>query len=137
MNIVKRNDAFLPSILDEMFKPDWFGGTESRLAPMDISETDSAFALAVELPGRKKEDIKVTVDKGVLTLATEANKEKIEEGVRYTKREITHYAYKRSFSLPDSVDIEKIGVSYEAGILRLDMPKKAELVQPKRTFEVR
>ena len=87
MNLVKRNLEYFPSILDEFLKPDWFGGSQNALASVpavNIKETDQAFTLELAVPGKKKEDFSIEIDRNVLTIASETKTEN-ERGKSSTK----------------------------------------------------
>jgi HSP20 family protein len=97
---------------------------------VDISETDGEYLIKAELPEVKKEDVKVTVENGVLTLQGERRQEKEEKGKRYHRVERSYGSFVRSFSLPESVDEGAVKAEYKDGVLNLHLPK-TEKVKPK------
>jgi HSP20 family protein len=97
---------------------------------VDISETDSAYLIKAELPEVKKEDVKVTVENGVLTLQGERRQEKEEKGKKYHRVERSYGSFARSFTLPESVDEGAVKAEYKDGMLSLHLPK-TEKVKPK------
>jgi HSP20 family protein len=97
---------------------------------VDISETDEEYLIKAELPEVKKEDVKVTVEDGVLTLQGERRQEKEEKGKRYHRVERSYGSFVRSFTLPESVDEAKVKAEYKDGVLSLHLPK-TEKVKPK------
>ena len=97
---------------------------------VDISETDSEYLIKAELPEVKKEDVKVTVEDGVLTLQGERRQEKEEKGKKYHRIERSYGSFVRSFSLPESVDDNGVRAEYKDGVLNLHLPK-TEKVKPK------
>ena len=97
---------------------------------VDISETDGEYLIKAELPEIKKEDVKITVEEGVLTLQGERRQEKEEKGKRYHRVERAYGSFVRSFSLPESVDEGTIKAEYKDGVLNLHLPK-TEKVKPK------
>lgn len=142
MNLVKRNLEYFPSILDEFLKPDWFGGSQNGLASVpavNIRETDAEFVLELAVPGKKKEDFSIEIDRNVLTIASEAkteNEQKDTHG-RYTRREYSYSSFSRSFTLPQTVNADSINASYQDGVLHVQLPKKQEaLPKPKRLIEI-
>ncbi len=142
MNLVKRNLDYFPSILDEFLKPDWFGGSQNVLASVpavNIKETDTEFVLELAVPGKKKEDFSIEIDRNVLTIASEAkteNEQKDQNG-RYTRREYSYSSFSRSFTLPQTVNADSINASYQDGVLHVQLPKKEEaLPKPKRLIEI-
>ena len=100
------------------------------LPTVDISETDSEYLIKAELPEVKKEDVKVTVENGVLTLQGERRQEKEEKGKKYHRVERSYGSFVRSFTLPESVDESAVKAEYKDGMLNLHLPK-AEKVKPK------
>lgn len=111
-------------------------GDQERLAfpdwqpSVDISETNEEFAITAELPEVKKEDIKVTVENGVLTLRGERKQEKEEKGKKFHRVERSYGSFMRSFSLPDDVDPSKIKADVKDGILQIRL-QKAPQQRPK------
>jgi HSP20 family protein len=97
---------------------------------VDISESDSEYLIKAELPEVKKEDVKVTVENGVLTLQGERRQEKEEKGKKYHRVERSYGSFARSFTLPESVDEGAVRAEYRDGMLNLHLPK-TEKVKPK------
>lgn len=93
---------------------------------VDISETEGEYLIKAELPEVKKEDVKVTLDEGVLTLTGERRQEKEEKNTKYHRVERSYGSFVRSFSLPDLVDETKVKAEYRDGVLRLHLPKSEE-----------
>lgn len=98
----------------------------------DISETPEAYSIHAELPDVRKEDIKVTLTDGVLTLMGERRMEKEEKNKRYHRVERSYGRFQRSFDLPTAVDENKVTATYRDGVLNLLVPKATGGgVQPK------
>ena len=143
MNVIKRNNnVIFPSIIDEMFKPDWLGGVQNfgaNVPAVNIKETDTVFRIELAAPGKKKEDFNVEVDHNVLTISSEERSEtneKDNEG-KYTRKEFSYNSFRRSFTLPETVNLDTINASYEDGVLHVKLPKKEEaLPKPKRLIEI-
>lgn len=140
MSIVKRNNLVFPALMNEILKPDWFGGLENykdTFPPVNIQENETSFELELSVPGRKKEDFNIEMDEQVLTITSESKKEEEVKEASYTRKEFSYSSFKRSFTLPDIVNEEGIKASYENGILRFSLPKKEEaLPKPKRLIEI-
>ena len=102
---------------------------------VDIAETDKAFVIKAEIPEVNKEDVKVTVDNGVLTIRGERKQEKEEEGKKFHRIERFYGSFTRTFTLPDNVDETKVTASFTDGMLNLQIPK-TEKAKP-RAIEVR
>lgn len=145
MNLVKRNEAnWLPSVLDEMFKTDWLGGTTTNnrigysIPAVNIQENEENFIVEVAAPGKKRKEFNIELENDILTISSEEKREdETVESRKYTRKEFNYTQFKRAFSLPDTVDIEKISASYENGVLMISLPKKEEAkVQGKRMIEI-
>ena len=141
MNLVKRNHSNgYPGAMDQIFK-DLLGGTQyvqRATPPVNIKETEQFFAVELIAPGLKKEDFNIEIDNGLLTISsqTQAEKTEQEEG-KYTRKEFTKSSFKRSFTLPETVNEADINAAYADGILTLTLPKKEEaLPKAKRLIEI-
>jgi HSP20 family protein len=97
---------------------------------VDIAETDKAFVIKAEIPEVNKEDVKVTVHNGVLTINGERKQEKEEKGKKFHRVERYYGSFTRSFTLPDNVSETKISASFKDGMLNLQI-QKTEKVKPK------
>ena len=93
---------------------------------VDISETANEFVIKAEIPEVKKEDVKVSVDKGVLTIQGERKQEKEEKGKKFHRVERYYGSFVRSFTLPDNIDETKIKATFKDGMLNLQVPKSTE-----------
>ena len=136
MSIIKRSDVLFPSLMNEIFKPDWFGGLEndkSNVPAVNIKENEKDFELELAVPGRKKEDFRIEINENLLTISTESKTEENVEKDNYTRREFAYSSFKRAFTLPETIDEDNIKANYNNGILKFTLPKKAEaLPKPKR-----
>jgi HSP20 family protein len=105
--------------------------TVTEWAPsVDIVEDDKEWLLKADLPDVKKEDVKVTVEKGVLTITGERKLEKEEKGRKYHRIERSYGNFLRSFTLPDAADGSKVNAEFKDGVLRVHLPK-CEQARPK------
>jgi HSP20 family protein len=104
---------------------------------VNISETDKEFKIELAAPGLKKEDFKVAVDKGILTISSEKQTEKTEEKKNYWKKEFSYNQFSRSFQLPENTLADKIDAKYENGILNVILPKKeVSVAEPQKEIKV-
>lgn len=137
----------LPSLMDDFLGRDMeelfgFGNLASkRTSPaVNIKEGKDNFSIEVAAPGMKKEDFSIEVENNVLTISSETeNKldEKDSDG-KYTRKEFSYRSFRRSFTLPESAETEKISASYVDGVLDISIPKKEEAKEkPSRRIEVR
>ena len=116
------NDVF-DSILNDSFLSDKL---VARVPAVNISETENEFQVELAIPGVKKEDLKISLDKNVLTVSSEKKTENVEDGKKFSKREYSYKSFSRSFTLPESADHSKIEADYTDGILKLIITKKEE-----------
>ena len=116
------------SLLDEFFNEvpvKWGKDWNGQYAPtVNIHETDEAFHLEMNAPGRNKEDFKISVEENVLTISFEKKEEKENESYKTLRREFSFESFKRSFNLGEEINAENIQAKYENGVLKLFLPKK-------------
>ncbi len=93
---------------------------------VDIREEADRFVILADVPGVDPQAIEIQMDKGVLSLKGERAVDAVGEDVRPTRSERGHGAFERRFALPDSADAEAITASGRHGVLRIDIPKRAE-----------
>ncbi len=123
LNRVFSRPALRTSGKENLTVADW-------MPTVDISETEGEYLIKAELPEVRKEDVKVTVENGVLTLQGERRQEKEEKGKRFHRVERSYGSFVRSFTLPESVDESGVKAEYKDGVLNLHLPK-SEKVKPK------
>lgn len=105
-------------------------------APLvDILEDDKSYTLKVELPEMKREDIKVSVENGILTISGERLREQEQENRKYHRVERAFGSFIRNFTLPQSVDPGKVNATYRDGVLHVNV-EKAEHTRP-QSIEVK
>lgn len=103
---------------DGLFFADWSPA-------VDIHETDKEYLIKAELPEMKKEDVKIEVLEGVLTIEGERTQEKEEKGKKFHKVERSYGKFVRQFALPNEVDAAKVQAEYKDGVLNVHLPKTA------------
>ena len=97
---------------------------------VDIIESEKEYLIKAELPEIKKEDVKVSVEKKVLTIQGERKQEKEEKGKKYHRIERSYGAFERSFTLPDDADEGKVSAEFKEGVLSVHLGK-SEKAMPK------
>ncbi|ODS51906.1 MAG: hypothetical protein ABS36_19235 [Acidobacteria bacterium SCN 69-37] len=116
--------------LNRMFESAWQGEPFSQGAwvpPVDIVETASKdVVVKADLPDMKREDIKVTFENNVLSIEGERKFEKANESETYHRVERGYGTFRRSFSLPASVDASKVQADYRDGVLTVTLPRREE-----------
>jgi HSP20 family protein len=104
-----------------------FGQDLFAFPQTNIHETPEAYHLELNVPGRSKEDFKIQVEQGLLSISFDAKEEPaVQEGYKTIRREFEFKSFKRSFSVDDKVAVEGIQAKYENGVLKLLLPKKEE-----------
>ena len=105
--------------------------TVSEWAPsVDITEDDKEYLVKADLPEVRKDDVKVTVENGVLTITGERKFEKEEKDKKYHRIERSYGNFLRSFTLPDAADGGKVSAEFKDGVLKVHLPK-TENAKPK------
>jgi len=144
MTLIRRNYSDLPSMaagmLDDFFSSEFTDFPKFRqtanLPKVNIAELENAYRIEMAAPGFEKEDFKIDLDNDVLTLSAE-NKDDETQKISYTKKEFHYSSFKRSFTLPETADVEKISAKYENGILVVEIAKKEEAVlKPKKSISI-
>lgn len=107
-----------PAGREAMTAPDW-------VPCVDISETNEEYLIKAELPEVRKEDVKVSVEHGILRLSGERKVEKEEKGRTYHRVERAHGQFMRSFTLPENVGEENVRAEFKDGVLAVHMMKTA------------
>ena len=134
MMLMPRRDF---DVFDDLFKDDFFKGKEkSNLMKTDIRETDNSFILDIDLPGYKKEDIKVDVTDGYLTINAKTSTENNEEEKgKFVRRERFMGEVSRSFYVGEDVETENIKAAFKNGTLCLEIPKvDSESSKPEKKY---
>lgn len=108
------------------------GGTKVQWSPrVDISEDEDLYLIKAELPEVSKDDVKVTVENGVLTISGERRFEKEEKTRKYHRIERSYGNFIRSLSMPEDADADKVAAEFKDGVLRVTLPK-SEARKPKQ-----
>ena len=97
----------------------------------DITEDDSEYVIKAELPELRREDVKVTVENGVLTISGERKFEKEEKKKKYHRVERGYGSFVRTFALPEDADADRVKAQFKQGILEVHLPKN-EKAKPKQ-----
>ncbi len=119
----------MPKIFDDDFFRDDFFDRKDRtfnLMKTDIREDDKSYLLEVDLPGYSKDDIKIDITDGYLTINAKVEKEDKDESKTYVRRERFTGEVSRSFYVGDDIKEEDVKASFKNGILTLDIPKKED-----------
>ncbi len=149
MNPLVRSSNHLPSLIENFFgrdMNDFFNSntpTMSNVPAVNVVEHQDGFRIDVAAPGLKKDDFKLNLNHNNLTISAyqQAQKEENEgqdkPGEKYTRREFSYSSFQRTFTLPTSVDADRIQASYTDGVLKIEIPKREEAkVKPPRQIEI-
>ncbi|WP_317174008.1 Hsp20/alpha crystallin family protein [Mucilaginibacter myungsuensis] len=109
----------------------------ARVPAANISESDLHYHIELAAPGLKKEDFKLSLDRNVLSVNVEQQKEQSQGQKSYNKREFSYGSWVRSFTLPDSANVEQIDATYNDGILMIDIAKREEAKAIRRQIEIK
>lgn len=133
----------MPGIFDEFFgkefNPGFFEDRANMTVPaINVFEDPDNFKIEVAAPGLDKKDFKIDLDNNVLTISSEKEyKHEDEKEGKFMRREFGYASFKRSFTLPESVDAEKIKANYKEGLLYINIPKREEAKQkPPRQISI-
>jgi HSP20 family protein len=142
MKLVKRNDDWgFPTIWEDFFNNDLFNlpalaSRGTTVPAVNITETDTEYILELAAPGMKKSDFHVNIDRNVLTVSSEKEEEKEEKDKNYTRKEFSYSSFERSFTLPESIEQDKIDAKYTNGVLKLVLPKKEEVIPKTKEIKI-
>jgi HSP20 family protein len=141
MTLVKVNNGqkSLSSFVDEFFQgfPAGLGRDESfGFPPVNIHETADAYHLELSAPGRSKEDFKLAVEGGQLTVSFEKKEENKTDDYKTIRKEFSFKSFKRSFNLDDRINADGIQAKYDNGVLKLFLPKKEQVKESTKQISV-
>ena len=140
MNLIRKQTPFFPSFFDDYVNQDWnFKVSSSARTPaVNIKELDNQFEIDLAVPGKKKSDFEIEVEEGLLSISSSMEEDQVTEKAKFTRREFSYNSFKRTFTIPDSVDPSNIEAHYSEGVLKLRLPKRKEaLPQPKKLIKIR
>ena len=125
MMIPRRNNDF--DLFGDMFRDPFFTDDESKIMKTDIKEKKDKYIIDIDLPGYEKENIKMSVEDGYLTVnaTVNSNKEEKEEG-KFVRKERYMGSCSRSFYVGEAVESEDIKASFKNGTLKIELPTKDE-----------
>jgi HSP20 family protein len=140
--LIKNNNSPLKNIWDDFFAQDrldqnFFNWRFLNNVPAaNVRETDKSFRVELAAPGMKKEDFKIEIGKGEITISAERKEEKTTEEGKYTRQEYNYASFSRSFNIPENVDENSISATYQDGLLKIELPKTPGAETKKSTRSV-
>ena len=141
MNLIRKQNPFFPSLVDELFNQDRRVRTSSissTTPAVNIIEQDTQFLIELAAPGNKKEDFEIEIEDGILSISSSSNKEdNTSEKETFTRQEFSYNSFRRSFTIPESVDVSSLEATYSEGVLLIKLLKLEEaLPQPKKLIKI-
>ena len=131
-----------PNLVEEFLNGELFPrfmDTETRytLPAVNIIEGKEDFRIDVAAPGLNKEDFKISLENNVLTVSSEKEEKQEANEEKVMRKEFSYYSFSRSFTLPQTVNADKIKATHKAGILQVVIPKKEEAKEkPSREIKI-
>jgi len=127
--------SFFSDTLDRLWKEEK-DETVNWMPSVNIKERSEDFKIDLAVPGMDKKDFKVEVDNGILTVSGERKEEK-SENEKVTRTEFHYGTFKRTFTLPETADVEKIAANYKDGLLSLTVGKREDSrLKPKKQITI-
>lgn len=132
MQTLKQNPFVFGNLLD-----DFFTAQNAYYPPVNISEQEKSFTIELNVPGIKKEDIQIQIEKGLLTISYKHTDQTELTTKQTIKKEFSVKSFKRTFSLDEKINAEAIDASLAHGILVLTLPLKEAIVAPKTVISIK
>lgn len=140
MNLIRKQNPFFPSLVDELFNQDRRVRTSSissTTPAVNIIEQDTQFLIELAAPGNKKEDFEIEIEDGILSISSSNKEDNTSEKETFTRHEFSYNSFRRSFTIPESVDVSSIEATYNEGVLLIKLLKLEEaLPQPKKLITI-
>jgi HSP20 family protein len=116
--------------MDRLFNADKFhrNFSETNLSSplVNIKQAEDKYSVEMSVPGFDKNDFNIELNENELIISSEKEENKEQEGEKYTRKEFSYQSFRRSFTLPETVDGDKISAQYKDGVLYVDIPKREE-----------
>ena len=135
MTVVKFNNRpangfnLLDNFFNELptFFKDDFGSKAQGFIPVNVKEMKDGYQLEVVAPGFEKNDFNINLEKNILTVSAERKNETENKDEKQVRKEYSYHSFKRSFTIDEKIDTEKIEAKYVNGVLTLNLPRKEEV----------
>jgi len=140
MNLIRKQNPFFPSLVDELLNQDRRVRTSSissTTPAVNLIEQDTQFLIELAAPGNKKEDFEIEIEDGILSISSSNKEDNTSEKETFTRHEFSYNSFRRSFTIPESVDVSSIEATYNEGVLLIKLLKLEEaLPQPKKLITI-
>lgn len=143
---VRRNENWLPSMLDDFFGNEWVDKRNSTAPAVNVIETEKEYKVEIAAPGLTRDDFKIDINEdNEITVSMEKKSEKEECPAKeckkhtYLRREFSYSSFRQRMILPDNVKVDEINAKMENGVLTIEIPKRTEEEKRKnmRQIEIR
>ena len=132
MTTFKQNPFLFGNLMD-----DFFPTTSAYYPPVNIYENEKGFSIELKIPGVKKEEVSIQMEKGLLTISFQQVENKDDKLEKLIKKEFAIKNFKRTFSLDEKINSEAIDAKMENGILTLSLPLKESSNAPKKLINIK
>ncbi len=124
----------LPGMLDDFFGSDWFNNrfnweNSNSVPAVNIAENKDSYEIEVAAPGLDKKDFRVDLSNNMLTVSCEKDEKHEEKDENYMRKEFNYSSFSRTFTLPETVNADKIKADHTNGVLKIHIPKRPEAVE--------
>ncbi|MDR1021710.1 MAG: Hsp20/alpha crystallin family protein [Prevotellaceae bacterium] len=129
MNLIKRNQNWLPDVFSDLFSNDWMLRANATAPAINIVETEKDYRVEVAAPGMTKDDFCVRIDDDnnlVISMEKKAEASEKNESELYLRREFSYSKFEQKMILPKNADRDKIAAKMEHGVLNVSIPKMNE-----------
>ena len=144
MTLLEKQPKMMPDIFSGFFDDDRFLNFDFRttwptkVPAANVFEHEKDFMIYLAVPGMTKEDFHMAIDNHNLVITAEIEKESEQKDEEFTRREYNFSSFKRTFMLPDYVNPDMVEAKYEAGVLKILIPKHESLKKdPKREIKIK
>ena len=136
----RQQSPLFKMFFDDVFTKDsFFNQMEAKhqVPAANIKQEEDRFIIDLAAPGLQKDDFSINLENDLMTISAEKKVENEEKQPRFTRKEFQYHQFSRSFTLPESVNLEGISASYEQGVLSIVLPKNKEAtIEPVRQIKV-
>ena len=142
MSALAKKTYVYPSLLESFFGRDTMNEVLSpanfgSVPAVNIAEHENGYRIEVAAPGLSKEDFKLDLNQNKLTISAQKQQKDEQSQEKYTRLEFKYSSFQRTFTLPNSVDTDKVEASYVDGVLHIQLPKREEAKpKPARQIEI-
>lgn len=134
-----RKRGYAPVYMSDFFNNDFdsfFKSPDTFNPAVNVREDEKSYSIELATPGMKRDEIKIEVEKDILSVSSAKTEEKSEEKNGYSRREFGVQTFCKNFTIPENTAIEKITASYKDGILSIEIPKSEKEAKVKKVIKI-